>query len=89
MVGAVTMETSGDENGGGGSGSGRDGGAARPKPSNLPWLSGKAWDQLLAYEATLGPAFEGLPAAVSLSANEWKVTEEEASHISFDVGFIV
>lgn len=77
MVGAVAMETSGDGNGSGGSGGGGDGRNVRPKPVNLPWLSGKSWDQLLAYEATLGPAFNGLPAAVASSADAWKVTDAE------------
>lgn len=78
MVGAVAPDTSSDGNGGGGgSGSGGDGGVSRPKPVNLPWLSGKAWDQLLAYEATLGPAFSGLPTAVASSADAWKVMESE------------
>lgn len=91
MVGAVAVETSGDGNGGGGSGEG-DGGTARPKPANLPWLSGKAWDQLLAYEATLGPAFDGLPAAVASSAEAWKVRlklDKIKGNISFDVWRVV
>lgn len=76
MVGAVAMDTSGDGNGGGGgSEGGGGGGSARPKPANLPWLSSKAWDQLLAYEATLGPAFDGLPSAVASAADAWKVID--------------
>lgn len=37
-------------------------------------MSAKAWDQLLAYEATLGAAFAGLPAAVESAPADWKVT---------------
>lgn len=39
-------------------------------------MSAKAWDQLLAYEATLGEAFAGLPAAVESAPGDWKVTSE-------------
>lgn len=50
------------------------GGSARPKPPSLPWMSTKAWDQLLAYEATLGSAFAGLPAALESAPADWKVS---------------
>ncbi|CAM9936766.1 unnamed protein product [Ectocarpus sp. 6 AP-2014] len=71
LVGAVVMEAD------------AAGGAARQKPSSLPWMSAKAWDQLLAYEATLGPAFAGLPAAVEAAPGDWKAKyfESEAPHL--------
>lgn len=36
-------------------------------------MSAKSWDQLLAYEATLGPAFAGVASAVESAPGEWKV----------------
>lgn len=68
MVGAVVMESSADDDGGGG-----NSGASRPKAPSLDWMSGKAWDQLLAYESTLGAPFEGLPDAVVAESSIWKV----------------
>lgn len=70
MVGAVVVESSGDEDGTGGAG-----GGVRPKAASLPWLSPKAWDQLLAYEATLGASFAGLPDAVASESAAWKVVD--------------
>lgn len=68
------METSGDDAAdGSGGGSGLGGAALRSKPPNLPWLSTKAWDQLLAYEGTFGAPFTGLPSAVESASGEWKV----------------
>lgn len=74
MVGAVVMDSSTEvtsetekkEGSGGGS-------AARSKPLALSWLPAKSWDQLLAYEATLGPSFEGLPRAIESAPEAWKV----------------
>lgn len=51
--------------------------ASRSKPPNLPWLSAKAWVQLLAYEATLGAPFAGLPGAIERASGEWKVINLE------------
>lgn len=68
MVGAVVMESSGDSDASEGGGVG-----TRSKPASLSWLSTKAWEQLLAYEATLGAPFAGLPDAVERAAEEWKV----------------
>lgn len=67
MVGAVAMDSGDDAGDGGGAG------GARPKPANLPWLSAKAWDQVLAYQATLGPPFAGLPEAIESASTAWKV----------------
>ncbi|CAN0046856.1 unnamed protein product [Scytosiphon promiscuus] len=46
-------------------------------------MSAKAWDQLLAYEATLGTAFAGLPRAVESSPSDWKAAyfDSEAPHL--------
>eukprot|EP00752_Nemacystus_decipiens_P017827 g15983.t1 len=75
LVGAVVMEASGNDDAAGAS--------ARPKPSTLPWMSTKAWDQLLAYEATLGAAFTGLPAALESAPADWKAKffDSEAPHL--------
>lgn len=71
MVGAVVMESTGNEAADGAGG----GGAARSKPAELSWLSVKSWDQLLAYEATLGTAFAGLPGAIESASQDWKVKQ--------------
>lgn len=72
MVGAVIMESSGDDGGTGGAG----GGSSRQRPSHVSsWLSAKAWDQLLAYEGTLGPPFAGLCDSVEEQPKVWKVKE--------------
>lgn len=63
------------------------GGTARSKPSSVPWMSAKAWDQLLAYEATLGTAFAGLPSAVEASPGDWKVSTRPKATFFFAVGF--
>ena len=68
LVGALVTEPSGEDGGADGGGTG-----AESKPENLTWLSVKAWDQLLAYEATLGDAFAGLPYAIESMPHSWKV----------------
>lgn len=70
MVGALVMESSGD---GGGAHAGGEGESERCKPASLSWLSVKAWDQLMAYEATLGKPFAGLPDAIESAPDVWKV----------------
>lgn len=73
------METSGDDAGDGSDGvTGAGGTALRPRPPNLPWLSTKAWDQLLAYEAMFGTPFTGLSSAVESASGEWKVITHRA-----------
>lgn len=77
MVGAVVMESSGEDDaaadGTGGGGGAGGSSSLRTKPPNLPWLSSKSWDQLLAYEATFGGPFAGLPSAIESASGEWKV----------------
>lgn len=70
MVGALVIESSGD---GDGAHAGGEAESERCKPASLSWLSVKAWDQLMSYEASLGDAFAGLPDAIESAPDAWKV----------------
>lgn len=70
MVGALVVESSGE---GSGAHAGGECGGERCKPASLAWLSVKAWDQLMVYEATLGGPFGGLTDAIESAPDAWKV----------------
>ncbi|CAM9370487.1 unnamed protein product [Discosporangium mesarthrocarpum] len=69
MVAAVVPEGAGIEN--------------NPKPPGLEWLSVKAWEQVLAYEATLGKEFGGLADAMASAPGNWKARyhDSESPHL--------
>lgn len=77
MVGAVNTESLGSAKGSAGVM------ALRSRPPSLAWLSQRAWDQILGYEATLGEHFSGLARSVELSHKEWKVRQTITSHVEY------